>query len=70
MFYFRQLLGPSFYGLIIIKVNAENIYLEELSKNRSNFVGNLFGSSGNIKPWVKFKDKLCLLESRKFQWML
>lgn len=49
MFYFRQLLGPSFYGLIIIKVNAENIYLEELSKNRLNFVGNLFGSSGKYK---------------------
>ena len=43
---------------------------EELSKNGSIIVGNLFGSSGNIKTWVKIKVKFCLLEPRKFQWIL
>ena len=31
--------------------------------SRINFVGNLFESSGYIKPWVKIKGNLHLLES-------
>ena len=37
--------------------------LRNFSMNGINFVGNLFESSGNLKPWVKIKGNLHLLES-------
>ena len=37
--------------------------------NGINFVGNLFESSAIIKPGIKVKEDLHLLESKKFQWI-
>ena len=52
-----------------IKIYEKCIYFKELSKKGVSFVGNLFGSDGNIKPQVTTKEVFYLLEPRKFQWM-
>lgn len=45
------------------------IYFEKFWINGINFVGNLFESSAIIKPGIKVKEDLHLLESKKFQWI-
>ena len=41
-------------------------YFEKFWRNRLNFVGNLFESRGNIKPWVKIKEDFIYWNLKKF----
>ena len=38
------------------KVDAKYIYFEEVLINAIKFVGNLFESCGNVKPWDEIKE--------------